>query len=36
MEKDHRIVELELKNKQLETRFGLALSPYLTEVLKEN
>lgn len=36
MEKDHRIVELELKNKQLETRFGLTLSPYLAEVLKED
>lgn len=36
MEKEHRIAELELKNKQLETRFGLSLAPYLAEVFKED
>ncbi len=36
IEKDHRIVELELKNKQLMERFGKNLAPYLVDVLKED
>jgi hypothetical protein len=36
MEKDHRIIELELKNKQFTERFGRNLAPYLNEVLKES
>lgn len=33
-EKDHRIIELELENKQLIECFGSHLAPYLTNVLK--
>ena len=35
LEKDCKILELELKNKQLTERFGRSLAPYLAEVLKE-
>lgn len=34
LEKDCKILELELKNKQLTERFGSSLTPYLDEVLK--
>lgn len=34
LEKDCKIVELELKNKQLTERFGSSLTHYLDEVLK--
>jgi hypothetical protein len=35
IEKDHRITELELKNKQLIDRFGRHLAQYLLDILSE-